>query len=570
MADQHEGLSNGKSVNEETLPSPKDTNNVLENIDEPNLPKWQLLCLGISLSFGLFLSLLDTTIVATALYTIGVDFNTLNAVNWVALAYTLSYLGCVVLFARMADIIGRRDAYISAFVIFFAFSLGCGFAQSLNQLIICRVFQGIGGSGLYSLTMVIIPEICTLSMRKWIGAAIGAIVAMSGILGPLLGGIITHYTTWRWIFWINAPVGIIPLILFFVAWPKADHMRHAERLPLRDLDFVGSVLLIAASVLVVFSFQNAGIRSDVWSSTIFIVPLVIGTFGWIMLFGWEVLADRYWHRLLTMFPLRLIRNRVYSTAVISTMLTGYSYFVVIYSLPLRLQVVHGRSPLAAGVALLPMLGSTAIGSVIGGRVSGRKNRTFPTLLAGSCFMALGTGLLSTLGNTASVQAKMYGFLVFAGLGFGLTLSTSSMLSTMECELRDHAVAQGIVAQCRILGGSIGIAASTATLGVMQRKRLSGIVGESQLASLSHSSHSTLSDDQLNAVHQVYSDAFSRDMIVCTIISSVCILVTLGTFQKHPLSVEEKRSQQVARERDRIRKRNEVAVDSVESKESGGP
>ena len=103
----------------------------------------------------------------------------------------------------MADIIGRRDAYISAFIIFFAFSLGCGFAQTLNQLIICRVFQGIGGSGLYSLTMVIIPEISNPSMRKWIGGAIGAVVAVSGILGPLLGGIITHYTTWRWVFWIK-------------------------------------------------------------------------------------------------------------------------------------------------------------------------------------------------------------------------------------------------------------------------------------------------------------------------------------------------------------------------------
>jgi MFS family permease len=146
---------------------------------------------------------LDTSIVATALFTIGEDFNALTSVNWVALAYTLSYLGCSVLFARIADIVGRRNAYIAAFVIFFAFSLGCGFAQSLNQLIACRALQGIGGSGLYSLTMVILPEISPPGMTKWIGGLAGAVVAMSGVLGPVLGGIITHYTSWRWIFWIK-------------------------------------------------------------------------------------------------------------------------------------------------------------------------------------------------------------------------------------------------------------------------------------------------------------------------------------------------------------------------------
>jgi len=119
-----------------------------------------------SLFFGLFLSLLDTTILATALYTIGVDLKSLRSVTWVALAYTLSYLGCTVVFARCADIVGRRNAYIAAFLIFFAFSLGCGFSQTLNQLIACRVLQGIGGAGLYSLTFVILPEIYPPKIAK--------------------------------------------------------------------------------------------------------------------------------------------------------------------------------------------------------------------------------------------------------------------------------------------------------------------------------------------------------------------------------------------------------------------
>lgn len=127
----------------------------------------------------------------------------LEKANWVALAYTLSYLGCAVIFARVADITGRRNAYIAAFLIFFAFSIGCGFAQTVEQLITLRVLQGIGGSGLYSLTFVIIPEITPLTMQAMTGALAGSVVAMSGVLGPVLGGIISNYTTWRWVFWIK-------------------------------------------------------------------------------------------------------------------------------------------------------------------------------------------------------------------------------------------------------------------------------------------------------------------------------------------------------------------------------
>lgn len=107
----------------------------------------------------------------------------------------------------MSDVVGRRNAYLVAWTLFFAASIGCGFAKSINQLIALRTIQGIGGSGLYSLAMVMFPEIFPRSMRRWIGAIAGGVVGTSGIMGPVLGGIITHYASWHWIFWINAPVG---------------------------------------------------------------------------------------------------------------------------------------------------------------------------------------------------------------------------------------------------------------------------------------------------------------------------------------------------------------------------
>ncbi|KAH6721698.1 MFS multidrug transporter-like protein [Leptodontidium sp. MPI-SDFR-AT-0119] len=515
-----------------------------KNPHEANLPKWRLISLLICLCFGLFLSLLDTTIVATAIYTIGVDLSSLTSVNWVALAYTLSYLGCAVIFARVADIVGRRNAYIAAFVIFFAFSIGCGFAKTLDQLIALRVLQGIGGSGLYSLTFVIMPEISPIRMQPLTGALAGAVVAMAGVLGPVLGGVITNYTTWRWVFWINAPIGIIPLLVFIIAWPSPDMLPPVRLRPLKELDFFGAILVIAASVLLVFSFQQAGLNSNSWSHGIFIAPLVVGTLLWIVLFGWELLVAKKWEAsIATMFPLRLLKRRVFMGHFLTTLLAGFPYFMVIFALPLRLQVVNGKSQLVSGVALLPMLAAVAITSSIGGMVNSKRDLIWSTLLAGSLFMVIGCACLSTLDDVPQVQAKMYGFQIFVGLGFGFLVSTVSLGASLECELRDRTVAQGIIAQARVLGGSIGIAASTAILSTMQHRYLSALLTPSQLSTLEFSSH-TLTETQLLAVRKAYSTAFSESMKVCAAVSGACVLATLITFRKKPMVIMERRGEQV--------------------------
>ena len=236
----------------------------------------------------------------------------------------------------------------------------------------------------------------------------------------------------------SAPIGILPLVLFCIAWPKANQIHHAERRPFRELDLVGCVLLIAASVLVVFSFEEGGLGVNAWGSALFIAPLFIGCVCWALLFGWEAIVARQWeHSIAAIFPMRLLKRRVYMAGVLCTLLSGFPYFVVIYSLPLRFQVVNEKSALLAGIGLLPMLASAAIGSTLGGALNAKKNRSFQTLLVAACLMLIGTSLLSTLSNTLVVEPKTYGFQVFVGLGFGLTVSTVSILGTAESELRDN-------------------------------------------------------------------------------------------------------------------------------------
>jgi hypothetical protein len=137
-----------------------------------------------------------------------------------------------------------------------------------------------------------------------------------------------------------------------------------------------------------------------------------------------------------MFPLRLVKHRIYLAYVIATLLTGFPYFMVIYALPLRLQVVNGKSPLIAGVSLLPMLGAVAIGSTIGGAANSKKNNIFPVLIIASSLMVLGTGLMSTLSNVVKVEPKTYGFQVLIGMAFGLTVSTVSIGAGLEADLKD--------------------------------------------------------------------------------------------------------------------------------------
>ncbi|KAM3536132.1 hypothetical protein MY4038_000598 [Beauveria bassiana] len=410
--------------------------------EEPNPPpeksaiRFWILSFGICL--GLFLSIIDSSIVATALFTIGNDFKDLEAINWIALAYTLAYLGCAVAFAHVSDVIGRRDAFLLASVLFLAFSMASGFAQNIHQLIALRTIQGIGGSGLYSLAMVILPEMCPPSHLKFIGSLIGMVIVFSGVLGPLLGGALTQFTQWRWIFWINGPIGVVSMTIFLLAWPSKSQHNPPSRLQWKNFDFFGTLLIIAASVLIVFAFQRAGETSrNIFSSSIFIAPLTTGLLCWGGVFVWAFLvgSGRFGARLVPALPFKLFRNRHYTSAALTTLLIGYPYLQIMFTFPSRAQIVSGKSVMMSGLELLPLVGGSALGSVIGGMVNGKKNFLFETIATGCCFTLLGCGLLSTVQGRAD-DAKALGFLVFAGLGFGLSTAAATMLVTFEAAIAD--------------------------------------------------------------------------------------------------------------------------------------
>ncbi|CAG9946739.1 unnamed protein product [Clonostachys rosea f. rosea IK726] len=493
--------------------------------------RFWFLTLGVTL--GLFLAMADTSIVATSMYTIGVDFQSSDQINWIALAYTLAYIGCAVTFARISDIIGRRDAFLVAYVIFFGFSLACGFAKNVNQMIVFRVFQGIGGSGLNSLALIMLPELAPPHLLQYIGAVIGLVIAMSGVLGPVLGGILTHYADWRWIFWINAPIGFVSLVIFFLAWPKKESLPTYEVRKWTSFDVLGSFLTLAAPTLVVFSFQHAGEKKTPnWGHADFLAPLIVGIALFFCLVFWErYLSNRANNRFALAFPIELFKNRHYAAGAFSSLVLGFPYFIIVFSFPLRTQIVSGKDALIAGVML-----------------SSNTNRLFETLFAGACLLTLGCGLLSTVKGSGD-DSKALGFLVFAGLGFGFTASASSMLANVEAPVRDFAPAQGIVSQLRILGGSLGISASTLLLQNEIRQHLAGLLTAEQLQTLGHVG-TPLTEIQQEALELAYSNMFRNGMLIAAGVGGLGILTTLPAFRRERKNFQEQRQERVVEERER--------------------
>ncbi|KAK7696931.1 hypothetical protein SLS64_014060 [Diaporthe eres] len=219
----------------------------------------------------------------------------------------------------------------------------------------------------------------------------------------------------------------------------------------------------------------------------------------------------------------------------ATTFIGFVFFVLIFNFPLRSQTVNLDSPSTASVRLLPMLGALAVGSFLGGAASSKVNRTFHTFVTGTALVTLGVGLLSTVSSSLEVDKKIYGFEVIAGFGIGLTFSTVSLMTTKETEVEDHAVAQGIVSQVRVFGGSIGVAAANAMLRLEAQTHLAGILSSAQIRELQASPTiiETLSSTQRDAVRGAYAYAFNQTMRICVYMGCAAFVACLFTIQRIP-------------------------------------
>ncbi|KAK8132625.1 hypothetical protein PG999_000798 [Apiospora kogelbergensis] len=488
------------------------------------------------LLLGLLFSSLDASIVSTSLVPISSDLNDFIMVPWVALSYLLAYLGFAVAFSKLSDIYGRRALVEISWLLFGGFSLGCGLAQNMTQLIVCRAFQGIGGSGLYSLAQIGLFEVGPTHSPGLLGALIGMTLAVSFVLGPVLGGTISHLASWRWIFFVNVPFSIVALAGILLAWPNRHGSRSSMTEAYKKLDLPGILLVIGGSTLLVFSLQQAGSFSMSWGSPVIASTLTIAALCWVAFAAWEYLLNtEHYMGIQPLFSSRLVTLRPYMASLLFTMLTGFIYLSIIIILPERFQIINEQNSLMAGVHLLPMLGACAFGSFLAGAVSSKQNKTSVTLIAAACLQLIGVGLLSTFSEVGSAVQPQYGYQAIFGLGVGLTFAAATMLTSVHVSHEDLAVAQGAIAQARVFGGAVGIAVCSIVFNQGVKDKLSNQVDEAYLQYLRQSPvlSAKFPQEIQGKVREVYAAAFADNMKIFVFIAAAGVMAGVYTYQRHP-------------------------------------
>jgi EmrB/QacA subfamily drug resistance transporter len=396
------------------------------------------------LLLAILLAMLDNLIVSTALPRIVGDLGGVAHLSWVVTAYILASTITTPFYGKLGDMYGRKKFFIFAIVIFLAGSALSGLSQSMAELITFRAIQGLGAGGLMVGAMATLGDIVAPRERGKYMSYMMVVMMLATIGGPLVGGFITTTFSWRWIFYINIPVGGAALV-YIITTLHLPSKRVSHK-----VDYLGGTLLgVAATALILLA--TWGGTEYAWAS-VQIIGLALLTVA--ALAGFLVTETRAAEPIL---PLHVFKNRNFSVTMTLTFLVGLAMFGAMTFLPLYQQTVQGESPTISGLALTPMMIGVTITSIVAGQVTTRTGRykIFPVL--GGAIMVLGMFLLSHLGiGTTRVTLALY-YVVF-GLGMGFIMQMVSLIAQNSVEQRDMGVASSARMFFQQIGGSLGVAA----------------------------------------------------------------------------------------------------------------
>jgi EmrB/QacA subfamily drug resistance transporter len=398
---------------------------------------------------GMLLAALDQGIVGTALPRIVSELGGLDRLSWVVTAYLLTSTAVTPLWGKISDLYGRRLIFQIAIGIFLLGSVLAGVSQNMAQLIAFRALQGVGGGGLFAIALSIIGDVIPPRDRGRYQGYFGAVFGVSSVAGPLLGGWFTDGPGWRWIFYINLPVGLAALIVTSMAL-KLPVYRREHR-----IDYLGAATIVAAVTCLLLFLDWRGVNygwTEAGSLALLGGALLLGVlFVFIELRSPEPII-----------PMRLFRNSVFSVGNMYGFLVGVAMFGGIIFLPVYLQAVKGFSPTASGLALLPAIMGIFLMSITSGRIISRtgKYKIFP--IVGSVVLLVSLVLLSRIGvDTPFWQVAIYELLFGAGLGFTMQTIVTAIQNAVD--FRDLGVATSSATFFRQMGGSVGAAIFGAAL-----------------------------------------------------------------------------------------------------------
>jgi EmrB/QacA subfamily drug resistance transporter len=401
----------------------------------------------------MFLAALDQTIVATALPTIVGDLGGLNHISWVVTAYLLAQTVVTPLYGKLGDLYGRKIVLQSALVVFLLGSALCGLSKSLDELIAFRALQGLGGGGLMVSAQAAIGDVVPPRERGRYTGLFGAVFGLASVAGPLLGGFLTSDLSWRWIFYVNLPLGVLALFVLAATLPAASERTH------HTIDYLGIVLLGAGLSAIVLGASLGG-TSYAWGSATIVGLGIVG----VLLLAAFLVCER--HAREPVLPPRLLSNRVFAVTSAVGFVVGFALFGAVTYLPLFLQVVKGASPTGSGLQLVPLMGGLLVTSIASGQVITRTGRYKAFPIAGTAVMTLGLYLLSTMGANSS-EGTIVLFMFVLGLGLGMVMQVLVLAVQNAVEYSDLGVATSGATLFRSIGGSLG----TATLGAIFANRL---------------------------------------------------------------------------------------------------
>jgi EmrB/QacA subfamily drug resistance transporter len=478
--------------------------------------------LGVML--GLFLGALEATVVSTAMPTVIASLGGLQIYSWVFSAYILTSTVTVPLWGRLSDLYGRRPFVLAGIFIFLLGSILSGLATSMTQLVIFRAVQGLGAGALLPLGMTIIGEIYSPEKRARMQGLFSGVWGLASIIGPLIGGFVTDHLSWRWVFYINIPFGL--LAAFLIATALIEPRDHRKRV---TIDYAGAFTLTAFLTLLLLALMNGGVPQDGWGFGLLGLAALLG-----VLFVW---IER--RALEPIVPLSFFGHKIFSVSAGNGFFVGMAMFGSLSFIPLFVQGVIGTTATEAGTALTPFMLAWVGFSVLGGRLL-LKIGYRVTALMGAALLVVGFIGLAWMDAQTSRPIVM-GYLAIAGAGMGFSMITLLIAVQTSIPRAQLGIATSGTIFFRSIGGAVGVAVMGAVLTVQmqaQMGRLMGLAGDAFSAEkladlvrhpdalLNPAARAQLPPPVLNALQEMLATALHGVFLVGLVAVVLAFVITL--------------------------------------------